>query len=131
VLDAAVAFANEIADVRPLPRVRDWRVEHPNAEGFLDFARNAVVARNPRFPAPRKLRRRRRRSPQPNRSTKAWPSNAKLSPPWSNRANRGAAPRLLRRARREQDRRRRPEDTALAIASRGVIGAGTMGGGIT
>jgi 3-hydroxyacyl-CoA dehydrogenase len=42
------------------------------------------------------------------------------------------APRLCRRARRRQDARRARADTPLrTVASVGVIGAGTMGGGIT
>src|SRR6202008_3263029 len=40
VLTAAIAFAQEKADVRPLPRVRDLKAEHPQAEAYLQFARN-------------------------------------------------------------------------------------------
>ena len=39
-LDAAIALATEMAGSgASLPRVRDWNIEHPNAEGFLGFAR--------------------------------------------------------------------------------------------
>ncbi|WP_063570426.1 MULTISPECIES: 3-hydroxyacyl-CoA dehydrogenase NAD-binding domain-containing protein [Luteibacter] len=37
-----------------LPRVRDMRVEHPNPEGFLGFARGAVAAAAASYPAPLK-----------------------------------------------------------------------------
>jgi 3-hydroxyacyl-CoA dehydrogenase len=49
---AAVAFANRIADARPLPKVRDRKVEHPDAHAFLDAARARVKAASPGFPAP-------------------------------------------------------------------------------
>ncbi|MGB9989762.1 3-hydroxyacyl-CoA dehydrogenase NAD-binding domain-containing protein [Massilia sp. SM-13] len=49
---AAVAFAEKIADVRPLPRVRDRKVDYPNHEAFLQFSRNTVKAVAGPFPAP-------------------------------------------------------------------------------
>jgi 3-hydroxyacyl-CoA dehydrogenase len=52
VLAAAIAFAKDVADRRPLPRVRDLKVVHPEAEGFLQFARNTVGAMSKNFPAP-------------------------------------------------------------------------------
>jgi 3-hydroxyacyl-CoA dehydrogenase len=51
-LEGALEFAREVADKRPLPRVRDRRVEHENPEGFLQFARNTVGAIAKNFPAP-------------------------------------------------------------------------------
>ncbi|WP_280155293.1 3-hydroxyacyl-CoA dehydrogenase NAD-binding domain-containing protein [Piscinibacter sp. XHJ-5] len=54
VLDAAIALAQEKADVRPLPLVRNLKVEHPNAQGYLQFARNTVGAMSKNFPAPLK-----------------------------------------------------------------------------
>ncbi|UOD29114.1 enoyl-CoA hydratase/isomerase family protein [Massilia violaceinigra] len=51
-IDAAVAFANKVADVRPLPRVRDRKVNYPNHEAFLQFSRNTVKAMSGAFPAP-------------------------------------------------------------------------------
>jgi 3-hydroxyacyl-CoA dehydrogenase len=47
---AAVAFARGIAGQRPLPRLCDVKIEHPNAEGFLMFARNIVRADKRRLP---------------------------------------------------------------------------------
>ncbi|MES2899381.1 MAG: 3-hydroxyacyl-CoA dehydrogenase NAD-binding domain-containing protein [Pseudomonadota bacterium] len=49
---SAIAFANKVADVRPLPRVRDRKVEYPNHEAFLQFSRNTVRAMAGPFPAP-------------------------------------------------------------------------------
>ena len=51
-LDAAIAFANKVADVRPLPRVRDRTIDYPNHEAFLQFSRNTVKAMAGAFPAP-------------------------------------------------------------------------------
>ncbi|HEY0490688.1 MAG TPA: 3-hydroxyacyl-CoA dehydrogenase NAD-binding domain-containing protein [Telluria sp.] len=51
-VESAVAFANKIADVRPLPRVRDRSVDYPNHEAFLQFSRNTVKAMAGAFPAP-------------------------------------------------------------------------------
>jgi 3-hydroxyacyl-CoA dehydrogenase len=51
-LAEAVAFAHGIADVRPLPKVREREVDHPHAEAVLAFARNAVLAKAPGYPAP-------------------------------------------------------------------------------
>jgi 3-hydroxyacyl-CoA dehydrogenase len=48
----ALAFANEIADARPLKRVRDMPLTHPNADAFFQFARNTARAMAKNFPAP-------------------------------------------------------------------------------
>jgi len=50
----ALAYAAEIADVRPLPLVRDLKVTHPNPDGFMQFARNMVGGMAKNFPAPLK-----------------------------------------------------------------------------
>jgi 3-hydroxyacyl-CoA dehydrogenase len=51
-LASAIAFANSVADVRPLPKVRDRKVHYPNHEAFLQFTRNTVKAMSGAFPAP-------------------------------------------------------------------------------
>jgi 3-hydroxyacyl-CoA dehydrogenase len=51
-LQAAVAFADKVADVRPLPKVRERKVEHPDAQAFLQAAREKVKASSGPFPAP-------------------------------------------------------------------------------
>ena len=50
----ALAFAAEVAEVRPLKRVRDLKVTHPNPDAYIQFARNAVKAMAKNFPAPAK-----------------------------------------------------------------------------
>jgi len=50
----ALAFAAEVADARPLPRVRDLKATHPNADAYFQFARNTVKAMAKAFPAPAK-----------------------------------------------------------------------------
>ena len=48
----ALAFAGEIADARPLPRVRDLKCRHPEGDAWFGFARNTVKAMAKNFPAP-------------------------------------------------------------------------------
>ena len=55
-LTGALAFAAEVADLHakgsPLPRVRDLKARHPEAQAFFQFARNTVGAMSKNFPAP-------------------------------------------------------------------------------
>ncbi len=51
-LEGAIAFANEIAAVRPLPMVRDIKCRHPEGDAYFGFARNTVTAMAKNFPAP-------------------------------------------------------------------------------
>ena len=53
-LAGAVAFAQEVAGRRPLPRVRDIKLTHPNADAYIGFARNMVRGMSKNFPAPLK-----------------------------------------------------------------------------
>jgi 3-hydroxyacyl-CoA dehydrogenase len=53
-LAGAMAFAQEVADKRPLPLVRNLKVTHPNADAYFQFARNTVGAMSKNFPAPLK-----------------------------------------------------------------------------
>jgi 3-hydroxyacyl-CoA dehydrogenase len=53
--EAALAFARKVgAQAGPHPLVRDRGIEHPNAAGFIQFARNSVAAIAKNFPAPHK-----------------------------------------------------------------------------
>jgi 3-hydroxyacyl-CoA dehydrogenase len=54
VVEGAIAFAKEVVDKRPLPLVRELKVKHPNADAYLQFARNTVGAMSKNFPAPLK-----------------------------------------------------------------------------
>ena len=53
-MTGALAFATKVADIRPLPKVRDLKVDYPNHEAFLQFSRNTVKAMAGPFPAPLK-----------------------------------------------------------------------------
>ena len=53
-MTGAIAFANKVADARPLPRVRDIKVDYPNHQAYFQFARNTVGAMAKNFPAPLK-----------------------------------------------------------------------------
>ena len=50
----ALAFAREVSKKRPLPKVRDIKVDYPNHEAFFQFARNTVGAVAKNYPAPLK-----------------------------------------------------------------------------
>lgn len=54
VLEEAIAFAREKADVRPLPLVRDLKCKHPLGDAYFQFARNMVKGMSKNFPAPAK-----------------------------------------------------------------------------
>ena len=49
---SAIVFAEKIADLLPLPRVRDRKVDHPDHQAFLQRARDSVKATAGPFPAP-------------------------------------------------------------------------------
>jgi 3-hydroxyacyl-CoA dehydrogenase len=53
-LAQALAFAEQVADQRPLPKVRDLLVDHPDSAAFLQLSRNSVAAKSGPFPAPLK-----------------------------------------------------------------------------
>ncbi len=53
-MTAALALAHKVASVRPLPKVRDLKVDYPNSEAFLQFSRNTVKAMSGPYPAPLK-----------------------------------------------------------------------------
>jgi len=54
-LAGALAFARKVvADKLPLKRIRDMKLEYPNAEAFFQFSRNTVAAVAKNLPAPLK-----------------------------------------------------------------------------
>jgi len=53
-MKGAIAFADKVAAARPLPKVRDIKIDYPNHEAFFQFARNTVGAMAKNFPAPLK-----------------------------------------------------------------------------
>ncbi len=128
----ATAFARQVvADARPLKRARDLKLKDPQAEAFLQFARNTVAAGAKNFPAPLKC---------------VEAVAAAASKPFDEglRIEREAFIALMAtpesRALRHVFAAERaaaklpdvPDDTPLRTISRvGVIGGGTMGVGIT
>jgi 3-hydroxyacyl-CoA dehydrogenase len=129
-IEGAVRFGERIAQSRPLPLLRDLPVRHPNPEGFLAVARDAVAAVSKGYPAPL-------------RCVEALSAAASLPFPDGLRIERDLFIGLLgstessalrhaffaeRAAAKIPDV---PEDTPTRpIRSAAVIGAGTMGGGI-
>ncbi len=53
-IDEALKFAREVADVRPLPRVRDLPCKHPQGDAYFQFTRNMVKGMAKNYPAPPK-----------------------------------------------------------------------------
>ena len=53
-LDEALAFARSVADARPLPLVRNMPCRHPLGDAYFQFARNMVGGMSKNFPAPLK-----------------------------------------------------------------------------
>jgi len=131
-LAGALAFAGKVvAEGRPLKRVRDIKPVLANAEGFFQFARNTVASVAKNFPAPLKC---------------VDAVAASISLPFDEgvRLERELFVQLMQspesRALRHTFFAERaaakipdvPEDTPLRkIAKAAVIGAGTMGSGIT
>ena len=53
-LEEAIAYARQVADQRPLPRVLDLPCKHPMGDAYFQFARNMVKGMSKNFPAPAK-----------------------------------------------------------------------------
>lgn len=53
-MPAVLAFADKIAELRPLPKVRDLTVSHPDYQAFLQAARAMIRDTSEQFPAPLK-----------------------------------------------------------------------------
>ncbi|MFP5339353.1 MAG: 3-hydroxyacyl-CoA dehydrogenase NAD-binding domain-containing protein [Gammaproteobacteria bacterium] len=51
-LEEAIAFARSVADLRPLPLVRNLPCKHPQGDAYFQFARNMVKGMAKNFPAP-------------------------------------------------------------------------------
>lgn len=129
-LQGAMAFANKVADVRPLPRVRDIKMNYPNHEAFLQFSRNTVRAMSGPFPAPLKCV-----EAVAAAVTKKFDDGLKLERDLFLELVQSTESKALRHAffgeRAASKLPDVPEDTPTRpIKSVAVIGAGTMGGGI-
>ena len=131
VVQAAIDVANAAAGTGALPKVRDWKIVHPNAEGFLGFARTAVTAASGPYPAPLKC-------------LEAIGAAVKLPFDQGIQAEREAFAQLIHTPESKALRHgffgeraaSKIADVGPEIALRdiqcvGVVGAGTMGGGIS
>jgi 3-hydroxyacyl-CoA dehydrogenase len=131
-LPGAIAFADKVVSEKsPLKRARDLKVSLANADGFFQFARNTVRAAAKNFPAPLKC---------------VDAVAAAVTMPYEEGA-RFERELFLQLVQTPQSRALRhvffgeraaakipdvPEDTPLRkIEKIAVVGAGTMGGGIT
>ncbi|HJV02703.1 MAG TPA: 3-hydroxyacyl-CoA dehydrogenase NAD-binding domain-containing protein [Burkholderiaceae bacterium] len=126
----AIAFANKVADVRPLPKVRDRKVDYPNHEAFLQFSRNTVKAMSGPFPAPLECV-----ETVAATVTKKFEDGLKFERDRFLHLIQTTESKSLRHAFISERQCSKvpdvPADTPVrAIKSAAVIGAGTMGGGI-
>lgn len=129
-LDGAIAFARKIADARPLPKIRDIKIKYPNADGYLQFARNTVRTVAGPFPAPLKCV-----EAVAAAVSKKFDDGLKVERDLFLELVQTNESKALRHAffgeRAASKIPDVPADTPLRpIKSAAVIGAGTMGGGI-
>src|SRR5471030_1044937 len=129
-LTSAIAFAEKIADARPLPKVRDRKVDYANHEAFLQFSRNTVKAMSGPFPAPLECVETVAAS-----VTMKFEDGMKFERERFIHLIQTTESKALRHAFFAERQASKvpdvPADTPVrAIKSAAVIGAGTMGGGI-
>ena len=131
-LAGALVFAELlITEQRPIRRVRDIKIKDTGGEAFLQFARNTVAAAAKNFPAPLKCVEAVALS-----LTKPFDEGVRLERAMIVELMQTPESRALRHVFAAERAAAKipglPEGTpARKIASAGVIGAGTMGGGIT
>jgi len=128
---AALAFADKvIAEKRPLKRIRDAKVDYPNHEAFLQFSRNMVKGMAGPFPAPVKCI-----DAVAAAVTQGFDDGIKVEQRLFGELMVTPESRALRHLFQAERACSKiadvPDDTPTrTIAKVGVIGAGTMGGGI-
>ncbi|MFN4361209.1 MAG: 3-hydroxyacyl-CoA dehydrogenase NAD-binding domain-containing protein [Hylemonella sp.] len=130
-MDEAFALAREKADVRPLPLVRELPCKHPKGDAYFQFARNMVGGMSKNFPAPLKC------VDAVEAATKkkfdeglAYEREIFINLMWTPECR--ALRHIFAAERAASKIPDVPEDTPKReIKSVAVIGAGTMGGGIT
>ena len=130
-LEAAVGFARKVADVRPLPKVRDRKVDYPNHEAFLQFSRNTVKAMAGPFPAPLECV----EAVAASVTSKDFEEGLKFERERFLHLTQTPESKALRHSFFAERAVGKipdvPADTPVrTIASAAVVGAGTMGGGI-
>ncbi|MCS6765393.1 MAG: 3-hydroxyacyl-CoA dehydrogenase NAD-binding domain-containing protein [Candidatus Protistobacter heckmanni] len=131
-MEEAIAFAKEkAAKGGPHSKVRDIKIKHPNAEGFIGFSRNIVGAIAKNYPAPHKCV-----DAVEASVSKKFDEGMKIEREAFINLMMTPESRALRHAffaeRAASKIADVPEDTPTRkIVNVAVIGAGTMGGGIT
>ena len=130
-MEEAIAYARSVADARPLPRVRDLPCKHPLGDAYFQFARNMVKGMAKNFPAPAKcvdaIEAATQKKFDDGLTYEREIFTALMFTPESR-----ALRHLFMAERAASKIGDVPEDTAKRpIAKVAVIGAGTMGGGIS
>jgi len=128
--EEALAFARSVADVRPLPLVRNLPCKHPEGDAYFQFARNMVKGMAKNLPAPAKC------VDAVEAATKrkfadglAYERELFINLMWTPESR--ALRHIFFSERAASKIPDVPSDTPQrAIKTVGVIGAGTMGGGI-
>ncbi|KAB2902412.1 MAG: 3-hydroxyacyl-CoA dehydrogenase [Burkholderiaceae bacterium] len=129
--EEAMAFAQSVADARPLPLVRNLPCKHPEGDAYFQFARNMVKGMAKNFPAPAKC------VDAVEAATRrkfadglAYERELFINLMWTPESR--ALRHIFFSERAASKIPDVPSDTPQrAIQKVGVIGAGTMGGGIT
>ncbi|MBK6007797.1 enoyl-CoA hydratase/isomerase family protein [Ramlibacter ginsenosidimutans] len=130
-LEEAIAFARSVADQRPLPLVRNLPAKHPMGDAYFQFARNMVKGMAKNFPAPAKcvdaVEASTKKKFDEGMAYEREIFTALMFTPESR-----ALRHLFMAERAASKIADVPEDTPQReIKSVAVIGAGTMGGGIS
>ena len=128
--EEALAFARSVADTRPLPLVRNLPCKHPQGDAYFQFARNMVKGMSKNYPAPAKC------VDAVEAATKGKFVDGMLverelfiNLMWTPESR--ALRHLFMAERAASKIPDVPSDTPKRdVKSVGVIGAGTMGGGI-
>ncbi len=130
-LDEAMNYARSVVDVRPMPLVRELPCRHPQGDAYFQFARNMVKGMAKNFPAPGKC------VDAVQAATKgkfeagmATERELFINLMWTPESK--ALRHIFMAERAASKIPDVPAETPLrAINSVAVIGAGTMGGGIS
>ena len=129
-MDEALALAHEVAQVRPLPLLRHLSCAHPQGDGYFQFARNTVRAVAPQYPAPLKcidLVQQATKLPFEDAMRQERDTFLGLMGTPESRALRHA---FFAERQTSKIPDVAPDTPTRPIKKVGVIGAGTMGGGI-
>jgi len=129
--EEALAFARSVADARPLPRVRNLPCKHPQGDAYFQFTRNMVGAMSKNFPAPLKcIDAVEAASKQKFDAGMVIERDIFINLMWTPESK--ALRHLFMAERATAKIPDVPADTPQrTIRSLAVIGAGTMGGGIS